>query len=53
MLLRILEGTIARKVLHRPQGIKGGIHNLLNKGLFIIMITLCQPGRDVRRYYLF
>jgi hypothetical protein len=30
-----LEVTIARKVLPHPQGIKGSMHNLLNKGLFI------------------
>jgi hypothetical protein len=30
-----LEVTIARKVLSRPQGIKGSMHNLLNKGLFV------------------
>jgi hypothetical protein len=31
----LLEVTIARKVLPHPQGIKGRMHNLLNKGLFI------------------
>jgi hypothetical protein len=30
-----LEVTIARKVLPHPQGIKGSIRNLLNKGLFL------------------
>jgi hypothetical protein len=30
-----LEVTIARKMLPHPQGIKGSMHNLLNKGLFI------------------
>jgi hypothetical protein len=30
-----LEVTIARKVLPHPQGIKGSMQNLLNKGLFI------------------
>jgi hypothetical protein len=30
-----LEVTIARKVLPHPQGIKGSMRNLLNKGLFI------------------
>jgi hypothetical protein len=33
--LLILEVTIARKVLPHPQGIKGSMQNLLNKGLFI------------------
>jgi hypothetical protein len=33
--INILEVTIARKVLPHPQGIKGSMHNLLNKGLFI------------------
>jgi hypothetical protein len=31
----ILEVTIVRKVLPHPQGIKGSMRNLLNKGLFI------------------
>ena len=31
----ILEVTIARKMLPRPQGIKGSKHNSLNKRLFI------------------
>jgi NADH:ubiquinone oxidoreductase subunit H len=31
----ILEVTIARKVLPHPQGIKGSMHNLLSKGLFL------------------
>jgi hypothetical protein len=31
----ILEVTIARRVLPHPQGIKGSMHNLLNKRLFI------------------
>jgi hypothetical protein len=30
-----LEVTIARKMLPHPQGIKGSMHNSLNKGLFI------------------
>jgi hypothetical protein len=34
-LFYILEVTIARKMLPHPQGIKGSMHNLLNKGLFI------------------
>jgi hypothetical protein len=30
-----LEVTIARKMLPHPQGIKGSMHNSLNKRLFI------------------
>jgi hypothetical protein len=36
----VLEVTIARKVLPHPQGIKGSMHNFLNKGLF--MTPFCQ-----------
>jgi hypothetical protein len=35
VLLSLLEVTIARKVLPHPQRIKGSMHNLLNKRLFI------------------
>ena len=35
IILILLEVTIARKMLPHPQGIKGSMHNLLNKGLFI------------------
>jgi hypothetical protein len=31
----LLEVTIARKMLPHPQGMKGRMRNLLNKGLFI------------------
>jgi hypothetical protein len=31
----LLEVTIARKMLPHPQGMKGSMRNLLNKGLFI------------------
>jgi hypothetical protein len=34
-LIHPVEVTIARKVLPHSQGIKGSMHNLLNKGLFI------------------
>jgi hypothetical protein len=34
-LYLLLGVTIARKVLPHPQGIKGSMQNLLNKGLFI------------------
>ena len=44
----LLEVTIARKVLPHPQGIKGSIRNLLNKGLFSLYDPALQ-GRDVRR----
>jgi hypothetical protein len=39
-IYNILEVTIARKVLPHPQWIKVSMRNLLNKGLF--MILLCQ-----------
>jgi hypothetical protein len=42
ILLLILEVTIARKVLPYPQGIKGSIRNLMNKGLFSLYDPLCQ-----------
>ena len=35
IIITKLEVTIARKVLPHPQGIKGSMHNLLNKGLFV------------------
>jgi hypothetical protein len=35
IVILLLQVTIARKVLPHPQGIKGSMHNLLNKGLFI------------------
>jgi hypothetical protein len=38
----ILEVTIARKVLPHPQGIKGSIRNLMNKGLFSLYDPLFQ-----------
>jgi hypothetical protein len=31
-----LEVTIARKMLPHPQGMKGSMRNLLNKGMFIL-----------------
>ena len=48
ILLLILEVTIARKVLPYPQGIKGSIRNLMNKGLFSLYDP-ALPGRDVKR----
>jgi hypothetical protein len=41
----LLEVTITRKVLPHPQGIKGSMHNLLNKGL---LYDPTLPGRDMR-----
>ena len=43
----LLGVTIARKVLPHPQGIKGSVHNLLNKGLFYMIRfarTRCEAG---------
>jgi hypothetical protein len=47
---RILGVTIARKVLPHPQGIKGSMQNLFNKGLFTVYDP-ALPGRDARQDY--
>jgi hypothetical protein len=38
-------------VLPYPQGIKGSMQSLLNKGLFIILYDRALPGRDLRQDY--